>query len=111
MVLIYYKTYFIGEKFQTKEADDSYRLNISSDQHQTKEADEVYRLILQSEVPKTECANIVLNLVVCRDSNLSDANGTRTEKHVRQFLFNGHKASSTTSGSSSKDALTNCVRE
>ena len=35
LVLIYYKTYFIGEKFQTKEADDSYRLNISSDQYQT----------------------------------------------------------------------------
>ena len=49
-----------------KEADDSYRLNISSDQYQTQVADEVYRLIFQSEVPKTECANIVLNLVVYR---------------------------------------------
>ena len=48
LVLIYYKTYFIGENFQTKEADDSYRLNISSDQYQTQEADEVYRLIFFS---------------------------------------------------------------
>ena len=93
LVLIYYKLIlFIKRIF--------FRRNL---------ADEAYRLISQSDVPKTVCANYVLSWLFT-DSN-HQTQTERKEGSKNEAFTSTVKNLNVNLGSSSKGALTNCVRE